>query len=77
MVCKLFIEEGEYLDIETQEPRNLMCVEIAHTPEGINVGWTEFNSIEECMEVWGLELKPEPEEDEFLKLINGQDPSLN
>ena len=78
MVCKLFIEEGEYLDIETQEPRNLMCVEIAYTPEGINVGWTEFNSIQECMEVWGLERVPEPEEeDEFLKLINGQDPSLN
>ena len=77
MVCKLFIEEGEYLDIETQEPRNLMCVEIAYTPEGINVGWTEFDSVEECMEAWGLELKPEPEEDEFLKLINGQDPSLN
>jgi len=78
MVCKLFIEEGEYLDIKTQEPRNLMCVEIAYTPEGINVGWTEFDSVEECMEAWGLELKPEPEEeDEFLKLINGQDPSLN
>jgi hypothetical protein len=78
MVCKLFLEEGKYLDIETQELKNLMCVEIAYTPEGINVGWTEFESIDECMEEWGLERVPEPEEEEeLLKLINSQEPSLN
>lgn len=60
MVYKLFIEEGEYRDITTKEDRNMMEVEIAYTPEGINVGWDEFNSIEEAMESYNIELKPEP-----------------
>lgn len=60
MIYKLFIEEGKYRDITTHEDRNMMEVEIAYTPEGINVGWDEFNSIEEAMTVYNIELKPKP-----------------
>ena len=60
MIYKLFIEEGKYRDITTHEDRNMMEVEIAYTPEGINVGWDEFNSIEEAMTAYNLEIKPEP-----------------
>ena len=48
MVYKLFIEDGEYQDIDTKEPRKMMEVEIAYTPEGINIGRDEFNSIDEA-----------------------------
>ena len=58
MVYKLFIEDGEYRDITTREGRNIMEAEIAYTPEGINVGWEEFNSLEEAMVSFNIELKP-------------------
>jgi hypothetical protein len=64
MIYKLFIEDGEYQDIDTKEPRNMMEVEIAYTPEGINIGWDEFNSIEEAMSHYNIELKPEVLEEE-------------
>ena len=70
MVCKLFIEEGDYLDIETGEERNMMCVNEAHTPEGLNVGWDEFNTIEEAMEHFNIEHKPTPEDEEELNDLN-------
>lgn len=58
MVYKLFLEDGDYRDITTKEGRNLMEVEIAYTPDGINVGWDEFNSLEEAMVSYNIELKP-------------------
>jgi hypothetical protein len=64
MIYKLFIEDGAYQDIDTLEPRNMMEVEIAYTPEGINIGWDEFNSIEEAMSHYNIELKPEVLEEE-------------
>lgn len=67
MVYKLFIEEGKYQDKTTKELRNMMEVEIAYTPEGINVGWDEFNSIEEAMEAYNIELRPKlKDEDEWI-----------
>lgn len=63
MVYKLFIEDGEYLDKDTKEPRNLLEAEIAYTPEGINVGWTEFENLEEALQHFNIEPKP-IEEDE-------------
>lgn len=69
MVYKLFIEEGDYLDKDTQEPRNLLEAEIAYTPEGINVDWLEFDTIEEAMAHFNIEPKPiveEYKEDELL-----------
>jgi hypothetical protein len=62
MIYKLFIEEGKYLDIKTGEPRNMVCGEIAYTPEGINIGWDEFDSDEDAMVSYGIELKPILEE---------------
>lgn len=64
MIYKLFIEDGGYQDIDTKEPRNMIEAEIAYTPEGINVGWDEFNSIEDAMSHYNIELKPEVLEEE-------------
>ncbi len=64
MIYKLFIEDGEYQDIDTKEPRNMLEGEIAYTPDGINVGWDEFNSIEDAMSHYNIELKPEVLEEE-------------
>lgn len=63
MVYKLFIEEGLYQDKDTKEPRNLLEANIAYTPEGINVGWTELENLEAALEYFNLELIPEPEEE--------------
>ena len=57
MVYKLFIEDGEYIDRTSKEPRNLLCSNWADTPEGINVGWTEFETLELAMEYFNLETK--------------------
>ena len=65
MIYKLFLEEGLYQDIDTKEPRNMMEVEIAYTPDGINVGWDEFDSIEEAMVHYNIELKPVNENPEM------------
>jgi hypothetical protein len=67
MIYKLFIEEGLYQDKDTKEPRNLMEANIAYTPEGINVGWTELENLETALEYFNLELVPEPEEEEEWK----------
>jgi hypothetical protein len=63
MIYKLFLEEGLYQDKDTKEPRNMMEANIAYTPEGINVGWDEFNSIEEAMDHYNIELIPEEDAD--------------
>ena len=59
MIYKLFIEDGGYQDIDTKEPRNMMEVEIAYTPDGINIGWDEFNSKDEAMSHYNIQVKPE------------------
>ena len=64
MIYKLFLEEGIYRDKTTHEDRNMMEVEIAYTPDGINVGWDEFNSIEEAMIEYNIEIKPKPVKEE-------------
>ena len=66
MIYKLFLEEGKYRDITTHEDRNMMEVEIAYTPDGINVGWDEFGSMEEAMASYNIELKPEPIDEEII-----------
>lgn len=57
MVYKLFIEDGEYQDKTTKEIRNLLEATIAYTPEGINVGWTEFDTLEQAMEYFNVEVR--------------------
>ena len=58
MVYKLLNEDGEYRDRLTKESRNLLEAEIAFTPEGINFGWEEFNSLEDAIYSFDIELKP-------------------
>lgn len=65
MIYKLFYEDGDYQDADTKEPRNMMQVEIAYTPDGINIGWDEFDSIEEAMLHYNIELKPQENVDEI------------
>ena len=55
MVYKLFIEDGEYQDKTTKEIRNLLEANIAYTPDGINVGWTELENLESAMGYFNLE----------------------
>ena len=62
MIYKLFLEEGEYVDKTTREPRNLLEAEIAYTPDGINVGWTELDNLEAAILYFNLDPKPVEEE---------------
>lgn len=55
MVYKLYNEGGEFQKIDTKERVNLCSCEIAITPEGVNVGWTEFDTLELAMEYFGIE----------------------
>lgn len=66
MIYKLFIEDGEYRDRLTKEGRNLMIAEIAYTPEGINVGWEEFNSLDDALYSFDIEPKPKTIEEEIV-----------
>lgn len=64
MICKVWNEEGDYLDITTDEPRNMLCAEQVWTPEGESHTWIGgFNTIEDAMEYFQIKLKPKPEED--------------
>ena len=55
MVYKIFNEDGEYVDATTKEPRNLLVANWAETPEGLNIGWAELNSLEEAIAYFNLE----------------------
>ena len=57
MVYKLFIEDGEYQDRTSKEPRNLLEANIAYTPEGINVGWIESDTLAQAMEYFNVEAR--------------------
>ena len=49
--------EGDYKDKQAVR-WDLLEAHEAWTPEGINVGWTEFDDIETCMIAWGLVYDP-------------------
>ena len=55
MVYKIFNEVGDYVDAKTKEPRNLLSANWAETPEGLNIGWTELDSLEETIAYFNLE----------------------
>ena len=55
MRYKLFNEQGDFQDKDTKERKNLLWCETAYTPEGINVGWDEFETLEEAMEFYNIE----------------------
>ena len=54
MVYKLIEEEGDYVDIFTGEPRNMLSANWADTPEGMNVGWSEFESDNIAMNTFNI-----------------------
>ena len=55
MVYKLLNEEGDYQYKATKEICNLLEANWADTPEGLNVGWDEFENIEEALSYYGIE----------------------
>lgn len=58
MVFKQIAEpSGDWINHEG-ERTTLLSGSIAYTPEGINVGWTEFETEEECAQAWGLRHEP-------------------
>ena len=57
MVYRLFNEDGEYVDATTKEPRNLLEANWAETLDGLNVGWTEFDSLDKAIAYFNLEKK--------------------
>ena len=64
MYYKLYLEEGDYQDIDTKEPRNMQSCHTAWTPEGENVGWDYFETDVQAMDFYNIELKPEQNEEE-------------
>ena len=76
MVYKLFIEDGEYQDKTTKEIRNLLEANIAYTPDGINVGWTELENLESAMIYFNLEIK-QANSNEDLELIESNYENIN
>ena len=56
MLYKVLAEEGEYIDSSSKEPRNLLIAQmVAYTPEGINVGWQRFETLEEALNYFNIE----------------------
>lgn len=49
--------DGEYVDNEGQHWL-ISCCRSIRTPEGVNIGWTEFPSLEAALEAWGLKAEP-------------------
>ena len=51
-------EEGQYID-EQQQRYDILEAHEAYTPEGLNVGWDEFTSLEAAAVAYGLIYDPE------------------
>ena len=58
-------EEGNYIDVE-QVRWDILEAHEAYTPEGLNVGWDEYPSLEAAAAAYGLIFDPIPagEEDD-------------
>ena len=72
MMYKLFNEEGNWVDKTTNERVNVLRCNIAWTPEGENVGWTQFDTDEAMATQWGLEPWIEPldtEDAEYTEIL--------
>lgn len=66
MVYKKFQnEEGNYIDAE-QVRWDILEAHEAWTPQGKNVGWDEFDNMEEAAAAYGLTYDPFPELEEEL-----------
>lgn len=61
---KIQNEEGNYIDAE-QVRWDILEAHEAYTPEGKNVGWDEFESLEEAASYYGLTYDPFIPEEEL------------
>lgn len=52
--CKIVQVDGDYIDAEGTRWMVNSCRRI-RTTEGVNVGWTEFPSLDTALKAWGLE----------------------
>ena len=57
---KIQNNEGDYIDVQ-QQRWDILEAHEAWTPEGKNVGWDEFESLEEAVSYYGLVYDPLPE----------------
>ena len=56
-------EQGSYIDAE-QVRWDILEAHEAYTPQGKNVGWDEFDSLESAVQAYGLTYSPiEPDEE--------------
>lgn len=53
------MKDGDYIDAEGNRYRLAECNKVA-TPDGFNVGYSEFETKEECLATWGLSYSPAP-----------------
>lgn len=60
---KIKNEEGPYID-KKKVRYDILEAHEAYTPEGLNVGWDEFESIEVASVAYGLTYDPLPEVEE-------------
>lgn len=59
---KVLNEQGAYID-KKEVRYDILEAHEAYTPEGLNVGWDEYDSIEAAAIAYGLTLLPEPVEE--------------
>lgn len=60
---KIQNEQGDYKD--SKEVRfTILEAHEAYTPEGLNVGWDEFENIEEAAKAYGLTYSPLQDEEQ-------------
>ena len=60
---KIQNEQGSYIDAE-QVRWDILEAHEAYTPQGKNVGWDEFDSLEAAVQAYGLTYSPiEPDEE--------------
>lgn len=61
---KIQNEQGSYIDAE-QVRWDILEAHEAYTPQGKNVGWDEYDSLEQAAQAYGLTYSPlEPVEEE-------------
>jgi hypothetical protein len=76
MYYKLLNENGKYRDITTQEQRNLVVAGNVHLPAGATP-WDIFNSLDEAMAAYGIELIPPPTLEELAATFQDAASSYN